>query len=192
MSDEQDQRMSEILLRLSLLPHGATQAWNPSGGHSGEPDDRAVSQAARPDPMTHAAFAQRYARVRTDPAREDVIRDAQHTLDLLSRTRDWMNLQDAPCITDEQIILVDAVGWEPEAVAQHYRMLARHVRKIRQAAGVSTETGYPLEAVVLDIGEKRARARELRARGLSIKQIAMILGIGVGSAHRYLSGEQVN
>lgn len=177
--------MRAILLRLELLSHGSTQAWNGSGGHSGEPDDRMVGLIGSTRLLPHIVWRRLYDQAASDERRADVIDAAG------SELADWTR-RSAPApgtaksLTD--LIVEDGEGHDPRSVGQRFGVDAAFVRRIRHGAGLDTETGRKPEPVVpTGNAEKAERARELRARGLTLRQIALHLRIGVGNVHRILS-----
>lgn len=68
------------------------------------------------------------------------------------------------------------------------------VRELAEATGLSPRTiiawtSEPREVYLARAESKRARARALRAQGLSMRTIAAEIGCGVASVHRYLNEE---
>lgn len=185
MSVDQDREMGTILLRLELVSHAATLNYNPSGGQSGEPDDRMVAIVLRGEEYPHLTFRRRYRGCNTDADREAVLAAARAELEVW-KPRDWQKLKDAPSITTEQIIIADGEGWDPDALAQAHRMTPTQIRKIRSEANLDTETGKALTTTALDRAEKVAKAHELNAKGLSLRQIGMHIGVGAETVRRYL------
>jgi hypothetical protein len=188
VSDDQDTEMRELLRKLELISHAATQAWNASGGQSGEPDDRFVAVVARGDDPPHLTLRRRYNGCKTNPARDAVLKDARREFELLCKPRDWQKLKDMPSITVDQIVVVDGEGWSPTDLAQAQRMTPTQIRRIRAKANLDVETGKALVTTALDRAEKVARARELNDKGLSLRQIGMHIGVGAETVRRYVSG----
>lgn len=175
--------MAAILLRLELVSHGGTQAWNPSGGHSGEPDDRMAAIAQRPERPPHVRWRIIYEQQETDAGRIAVIADA--TAELESWTR-----RTAPRIEGKslvELILETGAGHEPEAVAQRYGVDAAFVRRKRMHAGKDMETGQDIEQADEQQVDPREKARELRRKNLSTRQIAMILGVSQSAVMNWTS-----
>lgn len=172
MSESQDTRMGAILVRLELLSHGATQAWNPSGGQSGEPDDKTVAQVVSSENPPHIRWRIIYDRQVTDAGREAVITDAKAELESWSK-------RTAPQIAGKslvELILEDGEGWEPKIVAQRYGVDEGFVRRKRLNAGRGTEDGRKVLSEVAEVVDRTEQARELRKQGLSTRQIAVVLG----------------
>lgn len=175
-----DHEMAAILLRLELVSHGTTQAWNPSGGHSGEPDDKIAAQAQRPEKPPHIRWWIIYHRQTTDAGRLEVITDARQELESWTR-------RTAPRIEGKtlvELILEDGEGFEPQVVAQRYGVDVAFVRRKRMIADKDTETGraaQPHDGSVARCEE----ARELRRRGMSSRQIALILGVSQSAVMKW-------
>lgn len=174
-----DTEMREILFRLELVSNGSTQAWNSSGGQSGEPDDKVVTQAAVAHLLgempAHLAYRVRYERASTEGGRARIVTEAREELKALTR-------RIAPMPTDTKtladVIIEESVGYEPRVVAQHYGVDPTYVRRTRMRAGRDPETGrVPRPVRQPDIEQRRRRAQELRERGLTVRQIAMHLRV---------------
>lgn len=166
----QDARMRTVLLGLELLSHGATQAWNPSGSPSGEPDDRTVTFVLRHEEPPHLAWQRIYNRQRHDTGRETVIDDAAKELNTWTR-RSAAQIEGKP-IT--QWIIDDGEGWEPAIVAQRFGVDEAFVRRTRMRADRGTEDGKPVQQTSGPV-DRPTKARKLRAGGMSTRQIAVIL-----------------
>lgn len=173
--------MKAILLRLELVSHGATQAWNPSGGHSGEPDDRTVSLVLQHENPPHVRWRIIYDRQYTDAGREAVIKDAGRELE--SWTRRTAPQIDSKSLVD--LILEDGEGWEPKVVAQRYGVDVAFVRRKRMHAGRGTEDGKKLLPDT-EPEDRQGKARELRRNGLSTRQIALILGVSQSAVMKWI------
>lgn len=167
-----DAQMRTVLLRLEMLSHGATQAWNPSGGHSGEPDDRVVTMVLRHDEPPHLKWKRIYRVTLGADAKEQVVKDAAKELE------EWCKRPAAPAGSKSfvEIMIEDGDGYEPQIVAQRYGVDIAYVRRQRARAGRDTETGRKL-APVDESSDRPAKARELRRRGMSTRQIAFILSV---------------
>jgi hypothetical protein len=179
LSAEQDGRMALCLAKLALLSHGSTQAFNASGGQSGEPDDKMVTQVLRGDEPPHLTFRRRYSGARSDTARKAVLEAARTEL------KDWRGLDRQPIaasITEDEIVVRDYAGWSPKAVAQTRRLTERMVRRARAEGGRDTETGEVVE------GDARlaGRAAALAGQGLTQRQIGALLGVSQSTVQRLL------
>lgn len=169
----QDHEMRGILLRLELLSHGATQAWNPSGGQSGEPDDRIITILLIHDTPPHIHYRNLYEQQQTHADRETIITQARDEL------KHWTGHTPRPRIEGKtlvELILEDGEGWEPEIVAQRFGVDPGFVRRKRMVAGYDTETGKASSPTITEPADRLERAKDLRQRGLSTRQIALILG----------------
>jgi hypothetical protein len=72
-----------------------------------------------------------------------------------------------------ELILEDGLGFEPEVVAHRFRVAGSYVRRLRGKYGRDPETGRVVDVV----GGGAVRARELRAKGMSTRQIATVLSV---------------
>lgn len=177
--------MRAILMRLELLSFGSVQAWNPSGGRSGEPDDRFVSLVLRADEPPHLHYRARYDGAKSDGGRERVIDAAQAELESWSRRTAPVPAETRPL---DKLILEDGAGWEAELVARRFGVDPAFVRRVRQRANLGSDDGCPVVPMDgMDIAEKRRHAQELKARGLSQRQIGLHLGVDAKTVRKYLS-----
>lgn len=182
MSESQDHRMTAILLRLELLSHGGTQAWNPSGGQSGEPDDKMVGiVVGRPD-FPHLAWRRRYDEQGDDVGRERIITEAEKELKAWTGQGERPKIEGASLV---DLILEDGEGWEPKVVAQRYGVDEAFVRRKRMAAGRGTEDGKELLPNA-DPVDRTEKARELRRRGMSTRMIAETLGVSQSAVMKWI------
>ena len=181
-----DWRMRKILLKLECLSYGSTQAWNPSGGHSGEPDDRVMLQVLQPTSALHLVYRRRYESQLSDDGRLRVIEEAEKEWDHYRQRQDPPPEQKG---SFDDWILEDFVGVPAQEVAIRRLTTASHVRKVRLRAGHDPEVG----GAVLPMGqrlardERQKRVKELRAKGLSQRQIAMHLQCDVATVNRDLA-----
>lgn len=196
MTTSQDQRIAAVLLKLELVSHGSCQAWNPSGGQSGEPDDKVFGQVERGcghqsdgdewcrhcDP--HIRYRIQYRRQQTDLGREAVIGDAEAELAAWTGTAPRAKI-DGKSLVD--LILEDGEGWEPKIVAQRYGVDEAFVRRKRMHADPprGSEDGKKLmpDPEPIDRSEK---AREFRARGMSTRMIAETLGVSQSAVMKWI------
>lgn len=163
--------MAAVLLRLEMLSHGSCQAWNASGSHSGEPDDRIVVLTLCGDEPPHLRWRRIYLQATTTDRRIVIIRQAQDELESWTR-RTAPRVENTKSLAE--LVIEDGKGYEPEAVARRFCISAAYVRRLRARAGHDMEDGRRLEPVD-DTSAKPAKAVELRRRGMSTRQIAMIL-----------------
>ena len=165
-----DREMAAILLRLELVSHGSSQAWNASGGQSGEPDDKMVAVVAGRPTFPHLLWRERYENAQTDLARATIIAGAREELKAWTH-RTGPKIEGKPL---SEIIIEDGEGFEAEVVARRFGVDAGFVRRIRMKAARGTEDGRKI-APDDNPTDRRSKARELRRRGLSTRQIAEIL-----------------
>lgn len=187
MSETLDGEMRVVLMRLEMCSFGSTQAWNASGGFSGEPDDKVVFQVVRRDDPPFVVYGRRYAGCRTDDQRRACISDATSELEaILVRPT---SAKDAPWVSVETVVLQDDIGSEPQIVAYRRGLSVAHVRKIRMRDGRDAESGEKLDGVAarLPASERRLRAAELRDRGLSLRQIALHLRVSAEMVRKDLA-----
>lgn len=185
-----DGEMRGVLARLELVSNGTVQTWDAAGGPStttrpgqGHPEGRPAGCAG----AEHLYWQARYSMQTTIEGRRDTIRDARRELQVL--TGRYERRLPAGETIDETIsrMLHGTVGWTPREVEQsRWRMSARLVRRHRLAAGRDPETGSPLSLACGDDTEPAARAREMKTRGMSVRQIALILGKDPRQIQRYL------
>lgn len=175
-----DRRMRQVLLRLELLSHGSTQAWNSSGSHAGEPDDGVVALVCRGEPPPHEHWRAVYERQRSDEGRLAVLCSARAEL------RAWTRRAAPPASGKSlvELLIEDGEGHDARAVAERFGVAPSYVRRCRVRAGRDSEDGRVLGGCALDAGERARRARELRARGLTLRQIALHLGCSLDTVRR--------
>lgn len=176
--------MRLVLIGLELVSHGGTQAWNPSGGQSGEPDDKIVGQVTRSQDYPHLKWRAIYAVQATEMGREAVIQDAKRELE------SWTK-RTAPRVEGKslvELILEDGEGWEPRVVAQRYGVDEGFVRRKRMHANPprGTEDGRKILPDDETTSDQTTAVAALRRRGLSQNEIAKTLGISQPTVSRLL------
>ena len=185
-----DREMRGLLARLEMLSHGSVQAWNASGGHSGEHDDKMVAIVARRVEEAPHVFYRRVYFAAETKNRERIYEEA------LGVYKAWVRTPLPPQrdddgeeknVTLEGWILEDGKGWEPELVARRFNVDPAFVRRIRQRKQRNTETGLPLDGTVVARDERAERAKELHAKGLTLRQIALHLGTDPTTVRRDLA-----
>lgn len=183
MSATHDREMKAVLLRLEMLSHGSTQAWNASGGHSGEPDDRIVTILLRHEEPPHLVFRVRYDRQRNDDGRQIVISEA------VEFVQSWVKRDRTATIetrTDRELILEDGEGKPVEWLAGHWNMAENQMRRLRRADGRDPETGLKVES----LDRVPDQAAQLSRQGLTQAQIAKRLNVSQPTVHRWLKAER--
>ena len=137
---ELDHQMHAILLRLELLSHGSTQAFNASGGGSGEPDDKMMTVVVlRHEGFAHLIYRERYEATYSEKSRRTIVEEAGAELAA------WVKREKPPTtsITEEQIVVRDFAGWTAQDAAQARKLTPKMVRDIRRKANLGTEDGRP-------------------------------------------------
>jgi hypothetical protein len=168
-----DVQMRAVLTQLELCSSGATQAWNASGGGSGEPDDRLVNLVIRSEEPTYLRYARRWDGCKSDRSRQLVLDEAKAELE------HWRKRQApvAESIPLEQMILEDGQGKDVLLVASQFRVDQALVRRLRARHSRDQDTGLPLDGLPRpEPSERRTEALRLQANGLTYRQIAMYLG----------------
>lgn len=160
-----------VLLALALLPHGTTMSFDPtSGARNAEVPPRPPGELHPP----HEVYARRLLEAASDALAASLAREAAELVGHYRR-------RGLPAVREETLdalkarIVRDGAGWRPNEVARTMRCLARLVRVARIEANRHPETGYDMPAPV--VGEPNAWARELRAHGLSLRQIEQATGV---------------
>lgn len=167
----------QLLAELELISHGSTQSWNSSG--------RGESSAAFPPGESappHLHWRARFT-VAHPEALPALIEAARTDLKAL-RTR---SNQAPASISVDLLVIEDGTGYSPEHVAHSYGLTPAHIRRIRERAGRSIETGQaPDDRCTLDPIERAQRVRDLAAKGMTQKQIAMAVGCNQATVSRDL------
>lgn len=179
-----DREMRGLLGRLEMLSHGSTQAWNKSGGQSGEPDDRMVATVAkRVEEAPHVFYRRVYEAASSDESRRSIFREAEGLLN------EW-TCRTAPLIAESvplaDLVITDGAGHPAEYVAQHFNLDPAFVRRLRVRRERDPENGELPVIIDRPRDERIVKAKEMRDRGLSLKQIAMHLGTNAMSVKRDL------
>lgn len=122
----------------------------------------------------------------TDEDRQEALEAAQAELKHLRHTS---HVDPSQLETDEQRkarMLSETVNWTPEQVeTSHWTYTRFQVRRYRLIDGRDSETGQP-SRVVDDDETAPERAKQLAAKGMSSRQIALILGKHQTQIQRYL------
>ena len=85
-------------------------------------------------------------------------------------------------ITDEEVKRLKTIVTPEEAAERHNK----REKERRRQSGAMDRAGY-LETIKETAEQRRAQARLLRARGLSIRDIAVEMEISKSQVHRYLA-----
>lgn len=179
-----DTEMRRLLAQLELISaipacnYNATHGSDEHPGGKKPPGDSGYrTYAAWYGPpfhdVTHA-----HPGCRTDSEREDCIEAARRELEHL---RHGTKADPETIETHEAMrarMLEETEGWSLQDVAQsHWRMSVSMVRRFRIADGRNAETGKhhtPRPDLGQDLG---SRAREMKENGMSLRGIAMALGL---------------
>jgi hypothetical protein len=173
-----DNAMRRILARLELVSHGSVQAWNASGGHSGEPDDRIVALIARgTERYPHEHYREAYNLADTDKDRAMVLEQAAAELKSIIKRASAGNAT----LSFDDLVIEDGQGYSVAMAAHHFNVSSAFIRRVRVRRGRDPEDGrQPVEVV-----DRAARARELRAQGLSTREIALMVGTNLKQVWRW-------
>jgi DNA-directed RNA polymerase specialized sigma24 family protein len=150
----------QLLAEMSLLQYGRTQAFNPAGGHSDNPDPRPSGEA---HPLVDKWLDQwdRY------PTRD--------TLDAARAELHAWKVRTAPAEGDgsseDDWILRDGEGFSAEQVARKFNVTATRVRRVRVRNDRDAEYGKEVQALVPS-ASKEQRVVLLTERGLSSREVA--------------------
>lgn len=172
---DQTNRMSQVRAELSLLSYasaaqiGAAQCrQKPSGGNR-PPGD--------PNPL-HLLYWERFVMASTFERREDIIAKATDAL-IEARVRTTpVPVGESDEERDERIVR-EGEGFEPRMVAVSFKTGATHVVRLRLKNFRDPTTGYRLPVM--------PTAKELALRGLSARQIAVVLGCKPSTAQYHVT-----
>lgn len=180
--------MRVILAKLELVSNGSVQAWNASGGHSGEPDDKVVEQIDRgTENPPHIVFREWYEGEHTEEGRRSVIRAARKEYERI--TGRYEIRRERPKIekTDLQIlaerIVKEGEGWTAREVADTLHTTITTVRSARLAAERDIDFGREVDVVDPDM---RVRIEQRIAAGFTERQIATIEKISKSTVRRVI------
>ncbi len=87
----------------------------------------------------------------------------------------------------EARIIKDGEGWSVRDIAQSCRCTEKMVRKARERANVSADTGKPIVKRKPEAPERLSEALAMRKRGLTLKQIGAILHCDAATVQRDLA-----
>ena len=180
------QEFARVLLDLEMLADGAVTAWNKSGGPSGEPDDRMVAMADRGENPPHIYYRILFDKQWGDFGRRAVLNEAK---DELKHWKGWdrpkFDTEDER--TFEEVVVEDAEGWDARIAAQHFNIHVNYLRRIRAKAERDVEHGRePVPMPKVDQSALAERAREMRDRKVSTRQIAVSLGVHQTQVMRWI------
>jgi hypothetical protein len=164
--------MANVLAQLEVVSAGTIAGYSPvpkGGAHESSPPR---SGDAWPP---HERFAARYNDCSTDSERDRVIAAAEKELRNLRRSR-------PPAKTETKKerdgrIVIEGEGFSALEVAMKFRCGVRDVWSARHAAARDKDYGRPLGVTVGSVIERRQRVAEMKARGMTERQIALALGV---------------
>jgi hypothetical protein len=165
-----------VLARLELVQHGGTMNLSPTKG-SHNADSALVPQGEANPP--HLVHRERILEAPTPEAANAALDDARD--ELRHATRRTLVVVREETLADLKARIIDeGAGWTPREVSIAMRCTERLVRVARTEANRHPETGYGLPPEGVDVW---AWARELRAQGLSLRQVALVTGLARSTLH---------
>lgn len=182
---ELDQQIRDVLAKLELISHGAVQAWNPSGGQSGEPDDKIIAQVLSIEPPPHVFFGRLYAQQHTDTGRAAVIRTATKEWETLTgRGEEKRERTEGKSLVD--LIIEDGEGWDPQWVARRFCVAEAFVRRTRVRADRDPDLGKATQPARPGPSSGPDEACRLREAGMSTREIARQLAVSQTQVMRWV------
>lgn len=177
-----DTAMRRLLAQLELISAIPASSYDSSHGTDDDPGGRRP-----PGDYGFAVYRDWYLECTTDPEREDCISAAQRELDHL---RKGTQADSTTLETHEQLrarMLEETEGWSLADVSQsQWRMSTTIVRRLRVAAGRSGDTGLPAQPENNQGLDLASRAREMKTHGMSLRGIALALGVDKQQVQRFL------
>lgn len=169
--------MWAILTKLELTSNGATASFDAdSGGGSARHHEANIPRLGRHD-APHLFYAIEYDRARDDQEREQVIERAEDELRAITHSRADRTKEETRDQRDQRMV-DDGEGFEAIEVARRFNCGVRDVHRARAAAGRDTQWGKaPVNGRALTVEQRRARAREMEAKGMTGRQIALALKV---------------
>jgi hypothetical protein len=174
-------RVRQLLAELATLPHGATQTFQATsrsrGTHiSGRPQGEATPP--------HEELEQAYRDASSDRQRAAVVDRMRATL------KHWRGQGRTAATVESKEkrdarIVSEGEGWEVQDVAVRFRCTPTAVRRARLAAGRTADLGRATAATRPPVEDRSQleRARELRANGMSFRQVEMLTGVPRSTLH---------
>lgn len=175
---ELDSQFYAIILKLELMPNGATQQFNPSA--KGHPESRPLIMDQKFTPLVFEDLKSEYLVERTNLGREGLILRAEEEIDTWKSP---VTDGEAPSINIEEIVIEDGEGYAAEHVAQYYKLSLNQVYNMRRRAGRRADDGRPIDPSGLSMLDRQAEVKRLMATNLSQRQIAAIVGCSVATVN---------
>jgi transposase len=174
-------RMRDVLLQLALTSNGRTASYASSGGSE---TDYSPSLSFGDAPHLH--FAKLWNAAETDGRREEVLAEAEETLDAIVRSHgDPGRIE-----TKQELyarIVSEGEGWSARDVATRFRCGISVVWHARAGDGRDIEYGRrPRNGRALTADERQAEVSRLLDEGMSARQIANALRVGYNTVRRDL------
>lgn len=182
--------MRQILVRMTLLQYGRTQAFDASGGKSDNPDPR-------PSGASREHFEYGFGKALTLAEHWAWRWERSPTHATVTAAHDALNSwvrRAAPAETDnstfEDWVIEDGLSYAVAQVAGKFGISESRVRRIRLKHGFETEFGLPISLeVVKDRSDERVAY--LSGRGCSWREIAAQTGLHKTQVQRILARQRV-
>lgn len=191
----QDREMRAILAQLELV--SAIPAKNPNPGTAGTDEPKGGRRP--PGDYGYSEYAAWYGAPLYEPTaqhpgcqndhqRDECIAAAKRELKHLRKTQPGDKGKIESPEQTRRRMLKETEGWTLENVAQsHWRMSTTIMRRLRLADGRNADDGLPFSDE--PEGERHdlaSRARAMKGRGMSLRQIGTVLGVDKQQVQRYL------
>lgn len=182
------QTMRQVLLALALTsvtPAGRMDA-DSGGGSVRYYSDTLLAdpfgKGPAPDEFPHLYYHRLYDQADSDAERDQIYRAAKDALDWIRRSRGDRSREETWGQLRARV--GSYTGWEALEVARETRTGITIVRKARRELGVDLDYGLPPKRnEKLDPRRRREEVRARAAAGMSVRQIAFLLGVSVGTVH---------
>ena len=167
-----DDRMKRALLALELTAQGKAYSYAPVTAHAAPESMEPLGDADPP----HLLYARRYAGCRTDAQREQVIEEAQDELKSIRKSQ--AKAVEEPSEAWERRLIKDGEGFDAQTVAVRMNTGVKRVWSVRKRNGRDKDTGkLPETEERLSVQARTERARVMKDRGMSARQIAVMLRV---------------
>jgi len=173
-------QMREILGEMEVfLQYGGTMNYSGSTGGDGESGGRPPGSEF----AAHDHWRERYNRAFN---KRKVVDDAREALEAMRKQKRVEVVPETEAELQARI-LKEGVGWGVTEIANHCRCTEKMVRRARENGKVAVEDGKGVVERNLDRLERQEEARKMRERGLTMRQIATLLGVNVATVQRDLA-----
>ena len=174
-----DCEMRQILAEMELLSYGSTANWEPATS-SGE---RTYGIPPGCSFAAHDLWRRRYE---SATYKVRVVERAREALEAM-RKQKRLEVEPETEAELEARIVSEGVGWGLQDIANHCRVTPKMARRARERLNVDVETGKPCKAPRRPLTERQLQAQALKARGLTLKQIGVFLGVDTATVSRDLA-----